>query len=121
MDSRKKVLCVDDEVINLYILKKILGKKFEIITAQHGQEALDILEKDKEISLVVSDMKMPEMSGLEFIKTASSRFTNIKYFMLSGYAITDEIQEALDSKLITKYFEKPANFEKIEKTLEENC
>jgi hypothetical protein len=41
--------------------------------------------------------------------------------MLSGYAITDEIQEALDSKLITKYFEKPANFEKIEKTLEENC
>lgn len=120
MDSKKKVLCVDDEMINLLILKRILGKKYDVITADHGQKALDALENDREIGLVISDMRMPEMTGLEFIREANKRFTNIKYFMLSGYAITDEIQDAIDSNLISEYFEKPADFDQIDKTLQEN-
>ena len=118
MQSKKKVLCVDDEPINLLILKKILGKKHEVITAEHGEAALSKLEKDPEIKLVITDMNMPGMNGLEFIQEASSRFTSNSYFMLSGYAITDEIQGALDTGLICEYFQKPADFRQIDKALD---
>ena len=121
MENKSKVLCVDDESINLFILKRVLGKKYEVITADHGEEALAILEKDPEIKLIVSDMKMPIMDGLEFIRKAHQLFTEKKYFLLSGFTITDEIQKALDSKLICEYFEKPADFEEMNRALEEHA
>lgn len=119
MGELRKVLCVDDEPINLLILKKILGKKYDIITAKEGQAALDLMQKDSEIEMVISDMRMPGMSGLEFIHKASKRFSNKKYFMLSGFAVTDEIQEAIDAKLILRYFQKPANFKQLDQALGE--
>lgn len=118
MVSKKKVLCVDDERINLLILGKILGKKYDIITANGGEQALEVLGITPDIGLVISDMHMSGMNGLEFIQEARKRFSNKRYFMLSGYAITEEIQDALDARLISEYFEKPANFQEIEKALE---
>ncbi len=120
MGNAGKVLCVDDERINLLILQKLLSRKYEVITAENGAKALDIMEQDANIKFVISDLKMPVMSGLEFIREANSRFQNKKYFMLSGYAINEEIQAALDSKLIRRYFEKPANFDQINEALQEN-
>ena len=120
MQSRKKILCVDDEPINLLILKKILGRKHEVITAKQGENALTELEKDPEIGLIITDMNMPGMTGLEFIREAKKQFTNKKFFMLSGYAITDEIQEALDTGLIYEYFQKPADSKQIDVVLEEH-
>lgn len=120
MVSKKKVLCVDDEPINLFIMEKFLGKKFDIMTASGGVQALALLKNTPDIELVVSDMHMPGMNGLAFIQEAQKRFSNKQYFMLSGYAITEEIQNALDTRLICAYFEKPANFQKIERALEES-
>jgi DNA-binding NtrC family response regulator len=120
MEKKQKILCVDDEHINLLILKKILGKKYDIITAINAFKALEILNEDPEIELVISDMSMPDMNGLELIKEASNRYNNKKYFMFSGYAITDEIQDALNNNLIVDYFQKPANFEQIDKSISEH-
>lgn len=120
MGRKNKVLCVDDESTNLFIIERILGKKYEVITAEHGEDALEILEKDPEIRLIISDMKMPIMDGLEFIQIAKERFTDKKYFLLSGFMITDEIQEALDTGLICEYFEKPADFKEIDSVLEKH-
>jgi len=63
-------------------------------------------------------MKMPSMSGLEFIREAKISYPDKKYFILTGYSINDEIQEALDSNLIIQYFMKPADFEEIDKVLQ---
>ncbi len=116
----KKVLCIDDEPINLMILERILGKKYNVISAESGPKALEILQKDPEIQLIITDMRMPEMSGLEFIREANKRYHGKKFFMLSGYDITDEIQDALDSSLISTYFQKPPDFKKIDEVLDEN-
>lgn len=120
MERKEKVLCVDDEPINLMILKKILGKKYEVITAELGAKALAILDNDPDISLIISDMRMPEMNGLEFVREANKRYANKVYFMLSGYAITDEIQDALNASLISEYFQKPPDFDKIFTALDRN-
>ncbi len=120
MKERKKVLYVDDEPINLLILKRILDKKYEVITAESGHEALSILEEKAEIELIISDLKMTGMSGMEFIQEAQKRFETKKYFVLSSYTINDEMQKALDNKIILAYFEKPAEAAHIDKVLQEN-
>jgi YesN/AraC family two-component response regulator len=118
MQNKKKVLCVDDEPINLLILKKILGRKYEVITAKHGEDGLLELEKDPAIEWVITDMNMPGMTGLDFIREAKKQFPNKKYFMLSGYAVTDEIQGAIDTGLIYEYFQKPADYKLMDQALE---
>jgi len=118
MENKPKVLCVDDEVINLMILKRILGKRnFDVITAESGATALELLAKDPEIHLIITDMHMPEMTGLEFIQIARERYENKHYFMLSGFAITEETQKALDANIILQYFEKPPDFNQIASAL----
>ena len=113
MENRKKVLYVDDERTNLLVFKTVIGRDYEVITVENGAKGLEVLESDPEIRVVFSDMRMPEMTGLEFIKEACKRFEGKKFYVLSGFDTTDEIQDALDSNLITAYFQKPADFQKI--------
>ncbi len=114
MGRVKKVLYVDDEEINLLVLSRRLKKKFEVLTAESGEEGLKVLEKDPDLNLIISDLKMPGMSGLEFIKRAHELFQDKRYFLLTGYTMTDEAKEALETGLIERCWVKPANFEDIE-------
>lgn len=107
-----KILYVDDEEINLKLFKLIFGKKYNVLTAENAFEALNILKSDSDILIIISDMRMPKMNGLEFIKIAQKKFPKKKYYILTGFEITKEIKDALESGLIIKYFRKP--FNKIE-------
>ena len=117
MDTSLDVLVIDDEQINLELFALVFKKKFNIVTAQSGYEGLEKLDSNRNISIVISDMKMPEMNGIEFIKNAKSKFENLKCFILTGFEITEEIANALNEKLINKYFKKPFNSKEIEKTI----
>jgi len=117
MITKPSLLYVDDEPINLKIFELSFKNRFNIITALSGFEGMDILKKNPQISIVVSDMRMPKMNGLEFIALAKKQFSNIIFFILTGYDITDEISEALNSKLINQYFRKPFNVAEIERTI----
>ncbi len=101
------ILYVDDEPINLRLFATNLKRDFRVLTAGSAISGLEILNKNPEISVVVSDMRMPSMNGLDFIKTAREKHPDIKYFILTGFDITKEIAEALKSKLILEYFSKP--------------
>ncbi|MDY0201117.1 MAG: response regulator [Bacteroidales bacterium] len=111
------VLYVDDEPINLKLFELNFQRTFNVTTALSGFEGLEILKNNQQISIVVSDMRMPEMDGLEFIGKAKERFPNIIFYLLTGYDITEEISEALDNRLIAKYFRKPSNNKEIESTI----
>jgi response regulator RpfG family c-di-GMP phosphodiesterase len=116
--SKYKVLYVDDEAINLMLFKINLQKKYEVITAENGIEALELLSTEKDINLVFSDMRMPEMNGIEFITLAKKRFPEIKFYILTGFEITAEIEKAMNNGLITKYFQKPFNINLISLEIE---
>lgn len=118
MKEKPKILFVDDEVINRMIASRSLGSQYEVIAAEEGPKALEILQADPAIQLVITDMNMPGMTGLELIQEAHKQSSNRRYFILSGYAITKEIQEAINSNLVADYFEKPADFERIHEALE---
>jgi len=111
------VLYVDDEPINLMLFKTMLEKKYKIITSESGSGGLDELTANTDINIVISDMRMPNMNGLEFIKVAKEKYPNIIFCILTGYEITDEILLALDNKLIHKYFQKPFNMIEIDNAI----
>jgi DNA-binding NtrC family response regulator len=117
MNDRIKVIYVDDEEMNLLLFKLNFDKNYDVITAESGITALKLLKEHLDTDIVISDMKMPKMNGLEFIKKAKSKYPDIKFYILTGYDITDEIQEALDTKLVLKYFRKPFNFNEIDNAI----
>jgi two-component system, response regulator, stage 0 sporulation protein F len=118
MSGKITILYVDDEPINLMLFEENFNQNYVIITAESGSDGLNKLRKYQDIKVVISDMKMPEMNGIEFIEQAKKEFPDIAYFIFTGYNLTDEIADALNKKLIQKYFCKPFNEYEIERAIQ---
>ena len=118
MNEKPKILYVDDEIVNLQLFQLIFSNKYEVFTAENGLKGLELLDNNHNVSIVISDMKMPFMSGIEFIQKSKAKYQKISYFILTGYEITNEIQEALNLGLIVKYFRKPFNKSEIDSEIE---
>ena len=119
MSSKSKILYVDDEIINLQLFEINFSDKYHVLKAESGIQGLEVLENNQNILVVISDMKMPIMNGIEFITKAKEKFPDIKFYILTGFEITEEIQVALKKKLILKYFRKPFDMDEINSSLEE--
>lgn len=79
--NKPKILAVDDEPINLSLIEIVFGEKYMVLLANNGDEALKVLEDHNDILIVLSDMKMPNMSGIEFINRAFPNYPEIKYYI----------------------------------------
>lgn len=113
MSNLKKVLYVDDEAMNLFLFENLLAENFEIVTARSPEKGLEILSEDDSFDLIISDMKMPGMNGLEFIRKAQEFYKACPFNILSGYHKIPEIEEALESGLICSYLQKPFEVDEI--------
>jgi response regulator RpfG family c-di-GMP phosphodiesterase len=103
------VLCVDDEQNILNALKRLLRKEnYRLLTAASGREGLEMLAQNQ-VEVVVSDQRMPEMNGTEFLKEVKQRYPNIIRIILTGYTEVDTITEAINEGSIYKFFLKPWN------------
>ncbi len=118
-NNKHTLLYIDDEPINLILFATSFNKSFNVLTGNSGTEGLELLNNNSDISIVVTDMKMPEMNGIEFVKKAKDEFQNIIFFILTGFDLTKEISEALNSGLINKYFKKPFDYTEIEASIQE--
>lgn len=118
--GKKTILYVDDESLNLLLFKMNFEKNYHVITCESGTEGLNILRNNEGIDIVISDMKMPRMNGVEFISQAHAIASHLRYYILTGFEISDEIQSALDSGQIRRYFQKPFNVNEIICEIEDN-
>jgi two-component system response regulator (stage 0 sporulation protein F) len=109
----KQILYVDDEMINLKLFEANFKRKLSVFTAGDGYSGLKVIDENPCIQIVISDMKMPNMNGMQFIKKSKEKYPNKKYFILTSFDLTSEIQDALNSGLIAKYFRKPFNIKEI--------
>lgn len=106
--EKRTILLVDDEENNLQLLKRTLRGKYDIITAGDGKEALDIIsEKGQEISLVISDQRMPEMTGTDFLREISKSHPDIIKILLTGQADTEIMVQSINECQIYQYILKP--------------
>ena len=105
--NRHKILIVDDEENVLVSLKRIFRKEnYEIYTANSGFQGIELLEKH-DFSLILSDFKMPELNGIEFLKLASEKSPDTIRIILTGYADVDVVISAINEGNIYKFIEKP--------------
>ena len=108
-DDKHTVLCVDDEQNILHALKRLLRKDgYRLLTASSGDEGLKILEQN-EVHVVISDQRMPEMSGTEFLARVKEHHPAALRIVLTGYTDVDSITESINEGHIYKFFLKPWN------------
>lgn len=119
MVEKRKILYVDDEEINVTLLKLSLRKEFNVITAFCAKDGMKILESDPGIDVVISDLKMPEMDGLEFIKRIKEKRKDIVCMLLTGYVESDIMLEGFNKDLLFRYLVKPWKKKELIDTLEE--
>ncbi len=110
------ILVVDDEKNYLLVLKELLVEEgYEVLTAQSGADALAILN-ETELDLVVTDMKMPGMSGLELLEKSKQRDPQLPVVMMTAFGTVEKAVEAM-KKGAFDYISKPFDNEILKKTI----
>ncbi|ELS05366.1 thioredoxin reductase [Xenococcus sp. PCC 7305] len=113
--SKPAIVTVDDDLEVLQAiardLRKQYGDRFRIIRANSGASAIETLEqlklRNETVALLVSDQRMPEMNGVEFIEQATVIFPEAKRVLLTAYADTDAAIRAINSAKLDYYLLKP--------------
>jgi len=117
MTEEIRILCVDDEPNVLNALRRLfIDNNYTIITAASGPEGISILEKEH-VQLVISDYRMPSMSGVEFLREVYKRWPNTVRIVLSGYADVSAIVGAINEGHIYKFIPKPWNDDELKVTI----
>jgi len=113
-----KLMLVDDEERFLSTTKKLLERKGQVVfTATSGAEALQIL-KQKNIHVVILDVKMPGMDGIQTLKEIKRQFPLVEVIMLTGHATVESAIDGLKSGA-TDYLMKPTGIEELLEKTEE--
>lgn len=103
---KEPILYVDDELQNLTGFKYSFFNEFTVYTATNAREAMDILAK-YEIKVVISDQRMSEMSGIEFLTVVSQRYPDAIRIILTAYSDVDDAINAINQVGIYRYLTKP--------------
>ncbi len=109
--EKRTVLFVDDEEKILTSLKRgLLDEPYETLFANSGKEAIEVLKR-KEVHVIVTDMRMPEMTGLELLKIVKKEYPHIVRMVLSGYTQITTLLTAINQGEVYKYITKPWKLE----------
>jgi DNA-binding NtrC family response regulator len=113
------VMLVDDEVPFVETMTKRLGKRnLKVITAFSGQEALETLSKNRNVDVVILDVKMPGMDGVETLKEIKKAYPLIEVIMLTAYATVETAIEGMRLGAYD-YLMKPCDIEQLMQKVEE--
>jgi len=118
-DSRYKILCVDDEPRVLEGLRRHLREKFEVLTAGGGAEALNVLTNVKDLAVVVSDMRMPEMDGATVLRHTRLLRPHAVRILLTGQADMAAAIKAINEGQIFRFLTKPCAAEQFLSVIDE--
>lgn len=109
-----RVLLVDDERSILNALKRLLRREgYELFTAERGEEALEVLEREGPFDLLVTDFRMEDMTGIQLLEAVQLRWPDTQRVMLSGYSKVDTILDAVNRGAVYKYLSKPWKDEEL--------
>jgi len=114
----KKILIVDDEETLTWSMAKSLSKdkdKYEVMIANNGREALNVLERER-IDLVISDIRMPDINGLDLLVRIKKEFPQTKVIIMTAYGSSD-VQKEANRRGSLYYVEKPFEISDIRKII----
>ncbi|MGB3535349.1 MAG: response regulator [Microcoleaceae cyanobacterium] len=105
--AKPKILVVDDEPDNLDLLYRTFHRGYKVFRAMSGQEALEILNQQPDVAVIISDQRMPQMSGTEFLSIALEQYPDAIRILLTGYTDVEDLVEAINAGKVFKYVTKP--------------
>ena len=109
---KPRLLVVDDEPDMLDFLERVFRNEYQVTRALSAEEALNELGKAK-FALVITDQKMPQITGVELLERIGERYPFLVKVLLSGFTEVPEIQRAVDRGGIHNYVVKPVDSEKL--------
>lgn len=100
------ILYVDDERGNRVVFEQSLNTEFHVLTAQDAAEALELLDRH-EVAVIVSDIRMPSMTGEELLRIVKERYPQMIRMVVTAYADVEPILRAINEGLVARYIIKP--------------
>jgi len=118
MENKKiSILYVDDEENNLFSFKATFRLKYEVFTAINGAEAIELV-KNNPIDIIITDQRMPEMTGVEFLEEIIKIDVAPMRILLTGYADMAAVVDAVNKGKIFHYLNKPWSEKELDQTIQ---
>lgn len=117
--KKLKLMVVDDEPDNLDLLYRTFRREFRVFKADGAVSALDTLDKEGEMAVIISDQRMPVMNGTEFLSKTVDRFPETIRILLTGYTDVEDLVDAINSGKVFKYITKPWNPENLKTVVQQ--
>ncbi len=116
------ILYVDDEPINVRVFEANFRIRFRVVSCSSGEEALALLsEREGEFGVVLSDQRMPGMTGVELLEQVRLRWPDVQRMLLTAYSDMQVVLAALNRGQVSRYFVKPWVREELASALEDAC
>ena len=117
--TQKKIniLYVDDEMNNLVSFKATFRMKYNVFTAISGEEAIKLMDENQ-IHVIITDQRMPNMTGVEFLERILDKHPDPMRILLTGYADLNAVIDAVNKGKIFHYLSKPWNEEELDMTIQ---
>lgn len=112
--SKLRLMVVDDESDNLDLLYRTFRREFEVFRADSGVKALQVLEQEGEMGIIISDQRMPRMSGTEFLSRTVNQYPDTIRILLTGYTDVEDLVGAINQGKVFKYITKPWSAQELE-------
>ena len=115
-DAKPPILCVDDEPAVLEGMRDNLRRTFRVTTAGSGAEGLELLT-EQQFAVVLSDMRMPEMDGAQFLTRARQIAPDTTRMLLTGYADIESAISAVNDGQVFRFLTKPCSQDRLVSSL----
>lgn len=113
------MMVVDDEIDNLDLLYRTFRRDYKVFKADSAFSALEILDEKGEMAIIISDQRMPEMNGTEFLGKTVDRFPDTIRILLTGYTDVEDLVDAINAGQVFKYITKPWNPEELKAVVQQ--
>jgi serine phosphatase RsbU (regulator of sigma subunit)/CheY-like chemotaxis protein len=112
-------MIVDDEPDNLDLLYRTFRRDYDVVRATSAIEALKLLDDHGEMAIIISDQRMPEMLGTEFLSRTVDRFPDTIRIVLTGYTDLEDLVDAINAGKVFKYITKPWKPQQLQVVIEQ--
>ena len=117
MSEKIKILYVDDEENNLFSFKATFRLRYDVLTAISAAEAIALMKQHPDLAIIITDQRMPEMTGVEFLESIIDKYPEPIRILLTGYSDMGAVIDAINKGKIYHYLSKPWNEEELITTI----